>query len=345
MSLGGDPSMHGIQKDDVLSGVKATASSALCSASSVPESFSFWKWCSGLVISILRTRSPFAAFLLSTLHLPPSSQTSTSPLFPLPIPEEGIFRRMPEHCSLRQRRRCHLKRVLRVMVMALNYWHGGLGTFPNKQLLQRCPSKVHRTIYHKLMGILVADGSGTSSFEVLKSGRRFPQLSARLGELSDCLTKLGVAGPYSFMFIGHSVPLDNDKLPEHTPYRNLDASRLKLSGDGSFDASAFLDIVCPARTRTRTRTETVILIDELNPERIYGRNRTRIRTRSRTRSRTGTVIEVNPVDESKESNSKIAVVDSNSNSNSNSNCFPPPGVKLSSIGIRTRTRTGSPPGV
>lgn len=31
------------------------------SASSVPRQFSFWQWCSGLVVSIARTRSPFAA--------------------------------------------------------------------------------------------------------------------------------------------------------------------------------------------------------------------------------------------------------------------------------------------
>ena len=152
---------------------------------------------------------------------------------------------MPSGLSLHRRRRLHLKRVLHVIVMALNYWHGGLGNFPNESLLKRCPSKVHRTIYHKITGILVADGPGTERFEVLKCGRRFPQLDARLGELSDCLTKLGVAGPYGFMYQGHTVPLDNEKLPELTPYRSLNAEQLKLTGDGSFNATNFLsDSLC-----------------------------------------------------------------------------------------------------
>ena len=214
VTIDGGPSLHGIQNIGEAP-EKAQILSPLCSSGSFPQKFSFWRWCSGVVISIRRTRSPFAAFLLSTLHLPRSSSlTSTSPLFPVPLPEPGIFDRMPAHASLSQRRRLHLKRVLHVLIMALNYWRGGLGVFPNKALLQRCPSKVHRTIYHKVMSIVVADGPESASFKVLKSGRRFPQLGARLGELSDCLSKRGPAGPYSFMFKGHEVPLDNDRLPE-----------------------------------------------------------------------------------------------------------------------------------
>ena len=124
----------------------------------VPKTFTFWKWCAGLLRNVLRTRTPFSAFLKSSLHVPRDDSVSTSSLFPVPVPETGLFNRMPACLSLHARRRLHLKRVLHIAAMALNYWHGGLGSFPNERLLSRCPSSTHRSIYKKLMGIIAADG-------------------------------------------------------------------------------------------------------------------------------------------------------------------------------------------
>ncbi|CAK8990788.1 unnamed protein product [Durusdinium trenchii] len=100
---------------------------------------------------------------------------------------------------------------------------------------------LQRSIYKKIQGILAADGPCCGPIEVLASGRRFPQLLARLSELSSVVTKLGACGPYAHSFQGHQVPLDSDVIPELRPYRSLDASRLKLSGRGEFDATEFLD--------------------------------------------------------------------------------------------------------
>ena len=86
----------------------------------------------------------------------------------------------------------------------------------------------------------MADGP-LESFEVIRSGRRFPQLVARLCDLSDVLAKLGVgAGPYERTFSGHSVPLDVTRFQELEPYKSLDASRLKVVGHGRLDATPFL---------------------------------------------------------------------------------------------------------
>ena len=161
----------------------------------VPKTFTFWKWCAGLLRNVLRTRTPFSAFLKSSLHVPRDDSVSTSSLFPVPVPETGLFNRMPACLSLHARRRLHLKRVLHIAAMALNYWHGGLGSFPNERLLSRCPSSTHRSIYKKLMGIIAADGPDSGVFETLACGRKFPQLVARLGELSESLTKLGAWSP------------------------------------------------------------------------------------------------------------------------------------------------------
>ena len=90
------------------------------------------------------------------------------------------------------------------------------------------------------MNALAADGPDSGTFEVLARGRRFPQLVARLGEISDYVTKLGAAGPYSHFYHGHEVPLNNSVLPQLQPYMPLDANRLSIKGHGCFDATPHL---------------------------------------------------------------------------------------------------------
>ena len=87
---------------------------------------------------------------------------------------------------------------------------------------------------------MLADGP-VEPFEVLQSGRRFHFLTARLGELSDAVTKLGAgSGPYEKVYAGHSVPMDDSMFPELEPYKSLNAGRLKVVGTGGFDATEFL---------------------------------------------------------------------------------------------------------
>ncbi len=56
-------------------------------------------------------------------------------------------------------------------------------------------------------------------FDVSLAGRRSPQLIARLSELADAVTSLGVrSSPYDRTFEGRPVPVDNTVLPELEPY-------------------------------------------------------------------------------------------------------------------------------
>ena len=203
------------------------------------DTLCFAKWCSFLAVSVLRTRSQFSRFLLSTMHLQRGSTISTSPVFPLPVPFPGIFAEMPSGLSSIKRRRCHFKRALHVVVMALNFWWCGSSSF-SLELLKRVPSPSQQRILRRLSSLILADGP-TESFEVVRSGRRFPQLLARISELSDAVTKMGAgAGPYEKIYPGHDVPMDNSAYPELEPYKSLDASRLKVVGEGQFDATEFL---------------------------------------------------------------------------------------------------------
>ena len=181
-----------------------------------------------------------ACFLRATLHLPRDEGISPSPAFPLPVPYPGVFAKMPSGLSSAKRRRTHFRRAFHVLVMALNlFWWAGSCFIPMEHL-KRTPSKSQKVCLTRLSGLMLADGP-CDDFEVLASGRRFPQIFARLSDLCDVVTKLGVgAGPYDRTFAGHEVPLDKSRLPELEPFHGLDADRLCVVGSGHWDATSFL---------------------------------------------------------------------------------------------------------
>ena len=200
-------------------------------------SYSLPKWCAQLTTLVLRTRTPFAALLAQTFHLPRVPDTVPT-VFPVPLPPGEWFTRMPHDLSADKRRRIHLNRVVHIVVLALNAWHysgrldiGSLG---------RAPSPVHQCLYSRIRRLIRSEG--LAHFQTLvSSGRRLPQLVARLGELSEALTFHGPScNPYDRSFPGYDVPIVNDR-EELRPYRSLDASRLILKGTGHFDASPYLD--------------------------------------------------------------------------------------------------------
>ena len=91
-----------------------------------------------------------------------------------------------------------------------------------------------------LRSFIRADGPH-ETFDMLHVGRKNPELIARLSELSALLVKLGCSmSPYEKAFVGYEVEKDNTILPELEPYRDLDPSRLKLSGSGAWDVTNFL---------------------------------------------------------------------------------------------------------
>ena len=98
-----------------------------------------------------------------------------------------------------------------------------------------------RSIYHRI-GCFLRSEDQFRSFRVIKAGRRFPELFARLSEISDAVTSLGLSGePYSRAFQGHNLPPDNSVLPELEPYRSLNPDRLVIKGRGHWDPTEFMD--------------------------------------------------------------------------------------------------------
>ena len=211
-------------------------SKRICGASEVD----FYTWCGRMVPMVLRTRTAFSAFFSSTMHLPRDASISTSALFPLPVPCVGAFQRMPHGVSSSKRRRIYFNRFLNLLVAALNFWWGD-EKFCDLEQIGRTPNVRQMAVYRRIRSLVLADGREMVPTTVISCGRKFPQLVARLSELSSALTNLGAeAGPYSKTFPGVAMQASLG-LPEVEPFRALDSSRLKITGDGHWDATSFLD--------------------------------------------------------------------------------------------------------
>ena len=207
---------------------------------------SFATWAGGLLRAVLRTRTPFAAFLRSTLHLPrPSrpaqpSKGSYSKLFPLPILHPGVFERFSFEIGSRARRRIMHRRLLHVVCMGLNFLHANFVPPPLDSLSQSPTAAQQRLVAH-VSRHLKAFGASVGAFVLPDAGRRNPQLIARLSELSAFLSSMpGLAGDAYADLSGAPVATRNDIAPALEPYRSLDVSRLRLSGRGLWDPNPFL---------------------------------------------------------------------------------------------------------
>ncbi len=200
------------------------------------------RWCSMLTSNVLRSRSEFSSYLAKTIQLSrgtPSRGTSAPTFFPIPIPVIGCFDRMPAALSNARKHALHMSRTVSVVCMALNFWHSGGRVPPDSQLL-RGPNKQHRCLFERIRSLIKSDGLATG-FSIPGAGRRFPELCARLSEISDMLTLQGVSSdPYGKGFGGVEVPKDSSCAPELSPYRDLDPERLVLHGKGSWDPCPYL---------------------------------------------------------------------------------------------------------
>ena len=198
------------------------------------------KWCSMLTSLVLRSQTTFAAYLSKTFRPSQTVAQSVPTVFPLPVPaSRPLFDRMPPGLSSSKRRSLHLARVLHVMCMALNFWHSG-GNFSDLDLIGRPSTSTHRSIFRRLKASLLSDVQFPAT-SMVRAGRRFPQLLARLGELSESITYNGITSqPYTKDYEGVAVEKRKDLLPGLHPYTKPDPERIKISGAGAWDATQLL---------------------------------------------------------------------------------------------------------
>ena len=222
-----------------------TAAPQAAQHEAVPEvcHMSLPRWCSMITSQVLRSRCAFSSYLHKSIQLSQGkpSRTSLAPTFFLiPLPVLGCFDRMPTNASSCRRHAIHASRTVSTICMALNFWHCDGRVVPDHSLL-RGPNKQHRCLYERIRSLLKSDGSA-SGFSLAGAGRRFPELLARISDISILLTRQGVTcDPYDKSCKGMEVPKDDSGAPELRPYSDLNPDRLVLHGSASWDPCPYLN--------------------------------------------------------------------------------------------------------
>eukprot|EP00438_Fugacium_kawagutii_P017058 Skav216351 [mRNA] locus=scaffold2385:191031:215658:- [translate_table: standard] len=150
--------------------------------------------------------------------------------------------------NAKQWRKLRNRRALHVLVIALNYIHGGCEP-TSLASLRRQPSSIHLAIYDRLRALLVAcDRPDSLSMQPGRSGAEFiarmtelerfvdeAQLDVDLYARSQSqVEKVGEIGA------SHHFKTEEKYSPVE-PYRDLDAGRLKLTGTGEWSMDEYLE--------------------------------------------------------------------------------------------------------
>ncbi len=198
-------------------------------------------WVNALLRSILASKTPFAAFVSKSIHcnIDRSSMPVHTALFPIPLPLDDAWSGIPFGFGSQRRYRVALRRLVRLVVIALNYLHAR-APFSVVQTMWRRPSSLHLKAFKRIAALCRAGGP-PEMISIFGCGRKSYQLDARFRELQEAVQSLGIGGSlYHSGGAGKAVRIVNDK-DQLLPYRELDASRLKIVGTGDWDCRPYLD--------------------------------------------------------------------------------------------------------
>ena len=204
------------------------------------KEISFEAWSPMMLRNVLASRTPFSYFVSQCLLVCRGPRSSaSSALFPLPFPRGECWGGGLKKLGSSRRARLAVRRALFLVISALNFMHfqAPLNVVSD---LWRCPSSCHVKVFDRLSALIRARGPA-QCFSVLGCGRKAHQLVARLDELVAAVESFGLDDEsfYSRAHSGTEVKIVNDR-DELVPYRPLQASRLKLSGEGLWDCREFL---------------------------------------------------------------------------------------------------------
>ena len=188
---------------------------------------------------VLHSRTTFAGLLAQSFHIQCSGSTPASVVFPLPLADFGLFASSGPKLSFRRWRTLVRKRMRHIIILALNFIHGGLD-FQQLHLLGRRPNVAQKRAHDRLWALMTTcDSPEGGGLVPLSPGRSGVEFIARLQELEHFAhsTPLFEVGGYGGAAedqepqkVG-SAPLNEENLP-HRPYTSLNTQRLKLVGKG-----------------------------------------------------------------------------------------------------------------
>ena len=194
---------------------------------------------------ILKTRSSFSWFLARTFSLRCWGVTPASVVFPLPLMGFGLFSGSGPKLSHRRWTTLARKRVLHVIIVALNFLYNDFKPF-ELRLLGRRPNALQARFHARLLALLATcDSPADVPIPPKRSG---PEFIARLVELEQFVmaSPAGTFDNYEDGFGDCSkhdgavgwVERNKVEAPfspsPAAPYHSLDASRLKLTGRGNW---------------------------------------------------------------------------------------------------------------
>ena len=199
-------------------------------------------WVEQFLRQIIGARTSFSYFVIQSISTCRRGRddSSATGLYPIPLPFVGIFGVGPQKMSQKRRQLGALKKLLHLVVVALNFEHFRK-PFAVVHLLRRRPSALHLQVYDRLWAFVRSCGL-PGRVSVSGCGRKKFQLDARFSELAGCLEAMGLdtTSQYHHGFHGVPVPVNNEEVEELRPYRNLVASRMKLTGRGNWHCEDFL---------------------------------------------------------------------------------------------------------
>lgn len=189
---------------------------------------------------ILLARTSFSYFVRRWLHCCKGARLAPNDaLFPLPLPVGDCWSAGLENLGVERRARVAVRRCLFLVVAGLNFMHY-VEPLSVLQDIRRLPSPCHVSVYCRLMALMRACGPD-EVLTILSCGRKSFQIDARLRGLLSSLQRLGLSNVsrYDQSAGGAEVEVLADR-EELRPYRPLDPSRLKLTGEGAWDCRPFL---------------------------------------------------------------------------------------------------------
>ena len=201
----------------------------------------FPSWVEKFVGQVIAAKTRFSYFVKSSIRCCRSGRLSSTAtaLFPIPFADVAIWTG-PRGLSKEKRTRLAELKVLHLVICGLNYQYFRQ-PFSVLGLLRRRPSQKHVEVFSRLLSHIRACGH-SDMVSLVGCGRKSFQLSARFEELWHFLKAEGLdrGDAYSRGRGGHAVEKNDEAFEELRPYRDLDASRLKIVGKGQWDCSDFL---------------------------------------------------------------------------------------------------------
>ena len=178
-----------------------------------------------------------------SFHSKRQGTSLSSAVFPLPVPDVNVFARSGPNLSVRKAAKLAKARVLHILVIALDFLY--LGRFPDAYEIGRPPSPSQQLVFDRLRRAIAACGFAKDPVPYVP-GRSGPELVASIMQLEHfALHCPELQDPYSRLLPSSCKNdpslLPSGKHPELNPHRPLDASRLKLSGQGRWPMERFLD--------------------------------------------------------------------------------------------------------